>query len=54
MATNYKVLRDSMSPERRAANEAAAKDTKNVVDVDAYNHSSGRRNTESTDACVNG
>ena len=25
MATNYKVLRDKMSPERRAANEAAAK-----------------------------
>ena len=24
MATNYKVLRDKMSPERRAANEAAA------------------------------
>ena len=26
MARNYKVLRDSMSPERRAANEAAAKE----------------------------
>ena len=26
MATNYKVLRDKMSPERRAANEAAAKE----------------------------
>ena len=25
MTTSYKVLRDSMSPERRAANEAAAK-----------------------------
>lgn len=25
MATNYKVLRDKMSPERRAKNEAAAK-----------------------------
>ncbi len=26
MATNYKVLRDSMSPERRVANEVAAKE----------------------------
>ena len=26
MAKNYKVLRDSISPERRAANEAAAKE----------------------------
>ena len=26
MAKNYKALRDSMSPERRAANEAAAKE----------------------------
>ena len=26
MAKNYKVLRDSMSPERRGANEAAAKE----------------------------
>lgn len=25
MARNYRVLRDKMSPERRAANEAAAK-----------------------------
>lgn len=26
MATNYKVLRDKMSPGRRTANEAAAKE----------------------------
>ena len=26
MATNYRVLRDKMTPERRAANEAAAKE----------------------------
>ena len=26
MATNYEVLRENMSPQRRAANEAAAKE----------------------------